>query len=105
MSAIASTTMGYTKAAAKRRASRAAVVMRAGLTCSLLVLQACNASDTVGSEGVGGLTPVNLSLGTATVGSTIESPVRMSVTREDGRPFEGVRVVWNTRDGGSLSAA
>jgi hypothetical protein len=76
-----------------------------GVVCGLILLQACNASDNVDAAGVGAMKPVNLSLGSATVGTTIESPVRMSVTRADGRPFEGVRVVWTTRDGGSLSAA
>jgi hypothetical protein len=105
MSAITVNTMVYKRDAVKRRATGAAAVMRAGVACGVFLLQACNASDSVESNGVGAMKPVNLSLGEATVGTTIESPVRMSVTRADGRPFEGMRVVWTTRDGGSLSAA
>ncbi|MES2523913.1 MAG: IPT/TIG domain-containing protein [Gemmatimonadota bacterium] len=80
-------------------------VTRVMLACGVFVLQACNASDatapiTAGQPGV-----VNLSLGAATVATTLPTPVRLWVTTPEGRPIEGAQVRWAASQGGSLSAA
>ena len=93
----------YTSLRRIRRAACATGVTRIGLAWGLLLVQACNASDAVVPEGASGVRPVNLALGSAVAGSTLDAPVRMSVTGADGRPSVGVRVLWTARDGGSLS--
>ena len=107
MSATAFCAMVYTRVRRIGRATCAVGVTRPGLVCGLLLVQACNVSEAVaprgGATGAIGANPVNLNLGVAVVGRTLDAPVRMSVTRADGRPSEGARVVWEARDGGTLS--
>ncbi len=71
---------------------------------TLGLLQACNGADAIAPA-----TPSNVlaagTIATATVGTTIAAPIRLTVNGNDGRTLRGVRVVWTAADGGIVSPA
>ena len=97
---IASHIASYVGAAWKGRATRAGTVMACGLT----LLQACNGGDATTPTSPTGAFAAGLGIATATVGTALATPIRLTVTGTDGRPVHGVRVTWSAADGGSVSA-
>jgi len=71
--------------------------------CGLALLQACNGSDAIAPSA-----PTNASSAatvlSATVGSTISSPIRISVTGANGKALRGVRVSWTADNDGKVSS-
>jgi len=90
----------YDATARNGRASRAAVVMIVGA----MLLQACNGSDATEPASPSG-TSAGQQIATATVGSALPSPIKLTVTGSDGRLAKGVRVVWLAGEGGKVSSA
>lgn len=80
--------------------------MRAGvvMACALTVLQACNGGDATAPTSPTGAFGAGLGIATATVGTALAAPLRLTVTGTDGKPVRGVRVTWSADDGGSVSA-
>ncbi|MBL0169367.1 MAG: IPT/TIG domain-containing protein [Gemmatimonadaceae bacterium] len=101
MPRIAFNSNSYSIARRIGRATRAAGVM----ACGVALLQACSGSDAVEPISPTNSTPVGQIVGTATVGSTLDAPVRLAVTGSDGRPVGGAKVLWMASDGGKVSSA
>ena len=105
MSPIVCSATGYTPARGFWRATRAVAVTQIGVACGLVLLQACNTTDAITPLDPADATPVSLVVGTATVGTMLDVPVRLAVKRADGRPLPGATVFWTTRDGGVVSSS
>ena len=101
MPRIAFHSNSYSVARGFGRASRAVGVM----ACGLALLQACSGSDAVAPVSPSNATPVSLVAGTATVGTALDAPVRISVTGSDSKPVAGAVVRWEAADGGKVSSA
>ncbi len=97
---IASHIASYAGAASKGRATRAGAVM----VCGLTLLQACNGGDATAPTSPTGASAAGLGIATATVGTALATPIRLTVTGNDGKPVHGLRVTWSAADGGSVSA-
>jgi hypothetical protein len=82
------------------RATRALGVM----ACALAMLAGCNASDFAGPADASVVTPVDVRLANAVVGSTIPSSIRLTVTQANGSPAANARVRWTASDNGSVSS-
>jgi len=82
------------------RAIRAVGVMACGLT----VLHACSGSDISAPLEPANASPLTQVIGTAVVGTTLDAPIRLSVTDAENRVVVGAVVKWSTNDGGILSA-
>ncbi len=99
MPRIGSHIASYVAASRNGRAIRAAVVMG----CGVAMLQACNGTDATGPNSPTAAA-AGLSVATATVATTLASPIRLTVTGGDGKPLRGVRVTWSPNDGGSTAS-
>lgn len=96
---IASHIASYVGAASKGRATRAGVVTACGVT----LLQACNGGDATAPVSPTGASAAGLAAATATVGTALAAPIRLTVTGNDGKPARGVRVTWSADHRGSVS--
>lgn len=99
MRPIAFTTSSYAAARKTSRATFAALVMVGGV----FLLQACSSSDAVAPSVPAGATPVSHVVGNVTVGKTLATPVRISVTDAHGLALAGAQVVWTASNGGKVS--
>lgn len=99
MRPIAFTTSSYAAVRETSRATFAALVMVGGV----FLLQACSSSDAVAPSVPAGATPVSHVVGNVTVGKTLATPVRISVTDAHGLALAGAEVVWTASNGGKVS--
>ena len=75
------------------------------MACGLTLLQACNSSDATAPISPSTAAPESLVAGTATVGTTLDAPVRLAVTGSDRKAMVGTVVRWVAGDGGKVSTA
>lgn len=99
MPRIASHIASYDGHAHIVRATRAAGVM----ALPLGLLQACNGSDATAPSSTPSSAAPSAYIATATVGSMVVAPIRLTVRGGDGRAARGVHVTWTADNGGFVS--